>query len=206
MKLLLFLAGVAVVIAYQANAVMVVQQTQPDPNRDSSSGANHYGIDQLVNEDVAGNGFTLQATSNGQVAGFADEIAALPINSHGTQLAEVLLFTGLILAPIVGFVVSQIISYAVLRRRLSHELAHTAPDLEGAWWNRDWYLSSLATTAKVFVSTGLISREQADTIVGAAARSTREKQLVVLPAKKMLPTATLPVEESTVSSQNPEVL
>ena len=208
---LLFVAGVAVFLAYQTNAVPLADQPRSESNGGRSPNYYQRGSSQSTPGNPTDDSIAFPTTRIGEGTGVADQIAArnvdLPIPPHRAAFADVLLVVAVMLSPIAGFVVSQIVRSAILRGRFSQSMACTEPHSEGMWRNRDWYAFSLARTAKVFVSSGLITQERADAIVSAAAKPIRGKELVAIPpVKSTQPTALLLMEGSTDSIQEVEVL
>ncbi len=197
----LFIASVAVLLGYQTNAMPVVEETRSEPNRGGLISAYQHGASQSTIRNSTDDGMLFPKTNIGQGPGLADQIAAwnvsLPERADESPLRGVLLFTGLTLSPVAGFVITRMIRHAIFCLRSEQRVADTAPHFDSTCWNREQYLSSLATTAKVFVSCGLITQKQADTIVSAATRSGWEKESRTVPRNKTLqPTTVLLLENS----------
>jgi len=207
----LFVAGVALFLACQTNALPLADQPTSESNGGRSPNYYQHGSGQSTPGNPTDDSIASRTTSIGEGTGLVDQIAApnidLPMTPHRAPFAEVLLFMAVILSPAAGFVVSQIVRHAIFRGRASQSMACTETHSEGMWWNRDCDAFSLARTAKVFVSTGLITQERADVIVSAAGKPIRGKELVAIsPVKSPQPTALLLAEGSTNSIQEVEVL
>ena len=207
----LFVAGVAIFLACQTNAVPLADEPRSEPNGGRSPNYYQRGSSQSPLGNSTDDSIAFRTASIGEGTGLADQIAArnidLPITPHRAPFGDVLLFMAVILSPTAGFVVSHIVRRAIFRGRVSQSMGCTELHSEGMWWNRDWYAFSVARTAKAFVSSGLITQERADVIVSAAAKPIRVKELVVIPpAKSTQQTALLLMEGSTDSIQEVEVL
>jgi hypothetical protein len=208
----LVVASVALLVVCQADAVIVVEQTPSEPNGGRVPSINQNGADQSGETTLVENGGQFLTTSPGQGTGLADKIATsglnLPVTPGGSQLVDALLLAALVASPIAGFAIGQIVKSTIVRRRVDREMARTTPHLGGTWSNRVRYTSSLAATAKVFVSSGLITQKQADAILSAAASSSREKESVAVPpdTTPLQPTAILLTDKSTGPVQSVKVL